>query len=234
MTIVGEITMANVNVFPYGLAVFLILDLAVGFVIGWHVHAVHRAYRARIRERIAKSLASWQTHDVFLRMFGRGTIRLGMWCLLESFRRASVERKQAIVESWQRRGMPHRGLLIDIMQTDDPAVRQSAAVLLGIAHDPKTVKPLIELLRHSSLSVRETTAYTLGLIGHASAVEALRACWRATDVKHLPLRRAARWAMHRIDPKAAPGGDCAPPWLLLDHEIWVPRTYPLDASDIAD
>lgn len=119
--------------------------------------------------------------------------------------------------------MPHTDVLVTAIH--DGNLQQSAAVLLGIARDPRTVEPLIRLLRGKSLSVRETAAYVLGLIGDASAIEALQVCWRATDVKHLSLRRAARWALHRIDRSESPGGEPGPIWLPWFHEIWVPKAW---------
>lgn len=146
-----------------------------------------------------------------------------VWPLLNVFARNDLETQQAIVKAWVEKGMPHTGLLVTAIQDDN--LRQSAAALLGLARDRRTVGPLTRLLCDESLSVRETAAYALGLIGDASAVEALQVCWRTTDVEHLSLRRAARWALHRTDPNQSPGGEPGPVWLPWFHEIWVPKSW---------
>ncbi len=143
--------------------------------------------------------------------------------LLTVFAKSDREMQQAIVKAWGAKGMPHTDVLVEAIQSD--ALRESAAILLGIARDPATVEPLTGLLYNKSSSVRETAAYALGLIGDTSAIEALQVCWRDTDVQHFSLRRAARWAVHRIDPSKSPGPEPGPVWLPWFHEVWVPKSW---------
>ncbi len=191
--------------------------------------------RAPVRRNVVAVLDKlhWEPETVEQRMFylvaseawgeliatGEQSIRR----LLGVLAKSDPATQRTIIRAWVEKGTPHTDILIKEMQDDD--LQQYAAVLLGIARDPATVEPLIGLLRDKSLSVRETAAYVLGLIGDASAIGALQALWRATDVEHLWLRRAARWALHRIDPSQSPGGEPDPVWLPWFHEIWVPKSW---------
>lgn len=147
------------------------------------------------------------------------------WALLKLFSSADENIQRHIVDAWLERGLPGRDLLLIAMKNRNPAMRQCAALLLGMRRDIGAVRSLCDALRDKSLRVREVAALALGMIGDKSAIGDLRLVWRAIDVQHLAVRRAARWALHKIDPGQAPSGEVDPVWLPWFHEIWVPETY---------
>jgi len=150
---------------------------------------------------------------------------LAVWPLLETFSSADENIQRHIVDAWLKKGLPEKDILLKAMKNRDPAIRQCAVLLLGMKRDPAAVRPLLDALRDKSLVVREVAALALGIIGDRAAIGDLRLVWRAIDVQHLAVRRAARWALHKIDPGQTPSGEVDPVWLPWFHEIWVPETY---------
>jgi len=64
------------------------------------------------------------------------------------------------------------GLIKALQDSTDPQVRQYAAYLLGKAHNPRAIQPLIEALADFDKSVREQATLSLSRIGKA-AIEPL-------------------------------------------------------------
>jgi HEAT repeat protein len=64
------------------------------------------------------------------------------------------------------------GLVSALQNSTDPRVRQYAAYLLGNAHNPRAIQPLIEALADFDKSVREQATLSLSKIGKA-AIEPL-------------------------------------------------------------
>jgi len=64
------------------------------------------------------------------------------------------------------------GLVSALQNNTDPQVRQYAAYLLGKAHNPRAIQPLIEALADFDKSVREQATLSLSRIGKA-AIEPL-------------------------------------------------------------
>lgn len=114
-----------------------------------------------------------------------------------------------------------------------PSVRREAAHALGQLGDVKDVERLIEALRDTDedAGVRETAAHALGKIGGKSAIPALQEVWREASTSDLPLRRAARLAVHRIDSQKSPGALGKVDWLPWLHDMYVPKTYRREKED---
>jgi HEAT repeat protein len=64
------------------------------------------------------------------------------------------------------------GLVNTLQNSTDPKVRQYAAYLLGKAHNPRAIQPLVEALADLDKSVREQATLALSRIGKA-AIEPL-------------------------------------------------------------
>ena len=62
------------------------------------------------------------------------------------------------------------GLVHALQNSTDPQVRQYAAYLLGKAHNPRAIQPLIEALADFDKSVREQATFALSRIGKAAIV----------------------------------------------------------------
>jgi HEAT repeat protein len=62
------------------------------------------------------------------------------------------------------------GLVHALQNNTDPQVRQYAAYLLGKAHNPRAIQPLIEALADFDKSVREQATLSLSRIGKAAIV----------------------------------------------------------------
>ncbi len=60
------------------------------------------------------------------------------------------------------------GLMKELRDNTDPLIRQYAAYLLGKAHNPRAIQPLIEALADFDKSVREQATFALSNIGKAA------------------------------------------------------------------
>ena len=86
------------------------------------------------------------------------------------------------------------------LHSDDNDTREDAAEWLGDSHDPRAVRPLIEVLQHDRKDdVREAAAKSLGQIGGPDAERALTIASsndRDNDVRHAASKALTRMAKH--------------------------------------
>jgi hypothetical protein len=87
------------------------------------------------------------------------------------------------------------------LHSDDTDTREDAAEWLGDAHDPRAVRPLIEVLQHDRKDdVREAAAKSLGQIGGLDAERALTIA--STSDSDDDVRRTASKALTRMAKQA--------------------------------
>jgi hypothetical protein len=101
--------------------------------------------------------------------------------------------------SSSRRSKPVDLVLVKIgeLHSDDNDVREDAAKWLGESHDPRAVRPLIEVLQHDRKDdVREEAARALGQIGGMDAERALTIT--STNDPDDDVRRGASKALARM------------------------------------
>jgi len=87
----------------------------------------------------------------------------------------NIPEKPDGAEELEKLGM--EGLIHSLHDSTDPMVRQYAAYLLGKAHNPRAIQPLIEALGDFDKSVREQAMLALVAIGK-TAVEPLSAAMK--------------------------------------------------------
>ncbi len=85
--------------------------------------------------------------------------------------------------------------LINLLESDKPAVRENAADVLGSLRDQRAVLPLLALLKDSQETVRATAACALGNLKATAAIDALQEL--LTD-KEPKVRIAATYALSCI------------------------------------
>ena len=73
------------------------------------------------------------------------------------------------------------GAVVNLLSTDDAAVRTYAALALGLLEDSRGVQPLLELLKDSDVNVRYHAIEALGRIADPAAADALAAVAESRD-----------------------------------------------------